>query len=135
MKKPSTPSLVLIALVLGLFAGFQCGMWTHRHFSAPIERDLRMRGQEDRADIALRALNLLRAGSTNAAPFLENQLDDAIVSLGRVLTESPASERGQSDLLMLGKARDYRAKFPHKSGQPGVDEGIAQAFAILDEKH
>jgi hypothetical protein len=124
-------NLVLVALALG----FLTGAWFIRHFSERTERYLEMARQEDRADIALRALNHLRASSTNAVPFLEIQLDDATVSLGHLLAEMPASERDQTALLMLGKARDYRAKFPHKSEQPGLDEEIAHTFTLLDEKH
>ena len=134
MKKFSIPSLVVIALVVGLGCGFQAGWWTHRHFSDPIQHDLQLRVQLDEGDTVIRALKLLRDGSTNTVPFLETQLDDVVLELGRLVVATPKTQRGPSELLMLGKIRDYRARYPHKSGQPGVDERIAQAFSILDER-
>ncbi len=134
MKKPSKSSLVLIALAVGLGGGFQAGWWMSQHHSTPIERDLKLRVQVDRADIALRALKQLRDGSTNTVPYLETELDDIIVSLGRLIADTPAGERGQTELLMLGKIRDYRAHFTHVPEHASFDAKIAHAFSILDEK-
>ena len=134
MKKLSVPTLVVIALVVGLGCGFQTGWWAHRHVSDPIQHDLELRVQLDEGDTVVRTLKLLRDGSTNTVPFLEAQLDDVVLGLGRLMAATPKTERGPSELLMLGKIRDYRVKFPHKSGQPEVDVGIAEAFSVLDEK-
>lgn len=131
MKKSILLNLTLVALG----AGFLCGFWSSRHFSDPNERGLEMDRQTDKADVALRALKGLREGNTNTMPFLENELDVSIVLLGAMVAETPVRERGQTELQTLGKIRDYRAKFPHKSNQPGFDEEIARAFSILDEKH
>ncbi|SRR5581483_3857827 len=131
MKKPLVFNLALLALAIG----FLSGIWFSRHFSDLADRDLQISGQVDKADVTLRALNLLRESSTNTEPFLEIQLDDEIVSLGRLIANTPVSERRESDLLMLRKLKDYRTKFPHKSEQPEMDNKIAQAFAVLDEKH
>ena len=135
MKNLSTPSLVLIAFTLGLGGGFFSGTWTHRHFSDQIDLDARIAEQTHNADVALRALKLLRAGSTNTVPFLEVELDDATVSIGRLVHQTPVAQRGVLELPMLAKIRDYRTTFPHKSEQPGLDEEIAHAFTFLDEKH
>ena len=131
MRKSAALSLVAIALGGGFFGG----VWLSRYSSDSIERSRQLRGPEDKADVALRALRLLRDGGTNAGPFLEIQLDDAIISLGELVASKPASQRNQLDLKLLGAARDYRARFPHKSKRAGVDAEIAQVFAMLDELH
>src|SRR5262245_12305692 len=117
MKKSFAFSLALLALAIG----FYCGVLFSRHFSDPIEHGLQIDQQTDRADVALRALKLTRAESTNTMASLETELDVSTVLLGGLLAETPARDRRQADLLMLEKIRDYRAKFPHKSEQPGVD--------------
>jgi hypothetical protein len=135
MKKFSAPSLVLIALVVGLGGGFLAGWRIHQHFSDPIQRGLEIRVQEDKGDAVLRTLTLLRADSTNTVPFLESQLDDVIVMLGPFVTKPVARGKGwRSPNLMLEKIRDYRARFPHSSPQ-GFDDRISKIFSSLDEKH
>src|SRR5512139_3845821 len=120
MKKLSMPGLIMVALVVGLGCGFQAGWWTHRHVSDPVQHDLELRVQLDEGDTVVRALKLLRDGGTNTVAFLETQLDDVVLALGRLVVATPKTERGPSELLMLGKIRDYRVKFPRKSGQPRV---------------
>src|SRR5437588_10955037 len=97
MKKLSIPSVVLIALIIALGVGFQGGMCTYRHFSDGIERQLKIRMQLDKADVALRALKQLRDGSTITVPFLETQLDDVLVLLRHLIAETLAGERGESE--------------------------------------
>jgi hypothetical protein len=48
--------------------------------------------------------------------------------------ELPPSIREKMNLKPLEYARDYRAKFPFKHRYPNVDEGVAEALKILDEK-
>jgi len=127
-------SLAFNLMLLTCVVGFGGGLWFSRHFSDPIVHKLQIDGQTDRIDTDLRALRFIREGSTNTVPFLEGQLDDAIVSLGDVVVSPPTSEPDRLALAMLQKGRDYRTKFPHVSGQPGLDEKIARTFAILSEK-
>jgi hypothetical protein len=95
MKKFSIPSLVVIALVVGLGCSFQAGCWTHRHFYDPIQHDLQLRVQLDKGDTVVRAPKLLRDGNTNTVPFLETQLDDVMITLGRPVAATPKGERGR----------------------------------------
>jgi hypothetical protein len=97
------------------------------------EVDLSMRAQEDRIDIALRALRQLRAGTTNTSEFLEVQLDDAVIALAHLISDSSKAYCTRNGLTMIQKAKEYRAKFPHHSAQPGLDESIARSFALTDE--
>ena len=80
-------------------------------------------------------LQRLRDGRTNQAyQLLEGQLDSDIVGFVTSYRQLPASAQEQPGLKMLKQARDYRAKYPFKHGTPIVDEGVANAFKILDEK-
>jgi hypothetical protein len=83
----------------------------------------------------LNILQRLRDGRTNQAyELLEGQLDVAIIGFVSSYRELPASAREQPGLKVLQQARDYRAKFPFKHRYPNVDEGVADAFKILDGK-
>lgn len=46
----------------------------------------------------------------------------------------PPATREHLDLKALGRARDYRAKYPFKSRAQIFNEQVAHAFKILDEK-
>ncbi|PWU17812.1 MAG: hypothetical protein C5B50_10490 [Verrucomicrobia bacterium] len=46
----------------------------------------------------------------------------------------PASAREQRGLKVLGLARDYRAKHRFRL-DPNLDQGVADAFKLLDEKN
>ena len=134
MKKFSTVTLVLIALLVGLGGGFQLGWAIRSHFSRTTEHGLEIRVQEDKGDAVLRALKLLRADSTNTVPFLESQLDDVIVTLGPFVKSNAKGEGYRSPNTILEKIREYRSRFPHSSAQ-GFDNRIAKVFSSLDEKH
>ena len=85
--------------------------------------------------VTLAILQRLRDGRTNQAyELLEGRLNTDIVGFVASYRELPASVRDQPGLKVLGQARDYRAKYPFKHRYPSVDEGVADAFKILDEK-
>ncbi len=85
--------------------------------------------------VTLAILQRLRDGRTNqACELLEGRLDTDIIGFVASYRELPASAREQPGLKVLGWARDYRAKYPFKFRYPNVDEGVADAFKILDEK-
>jgi hypothetical protein len=82
----------------------------------------------------LAVLQRLREGHTNQAyELLEGQVDVDIVGLVASYREMPPKLREQTSLKVLGYARDYRTKFPFKHRYPNVDEGVADAFKILDD--
>lgn len=83
----------------------------------------------------LAILERLRDGRTNqACELLEGQLDADIVCFVASYRELPASAREQPGLKVLNWARDYRARNPFKAQYPFADDGVADAFKILDEK-
>jgi hypothetical protein len=85
--------------------------------------------------VTLAILQRLRDGRTNQAyELLEGRLNTYIVGFVTSYRQLPASVRDQPGLKVLEQARDYRAKFPFKHRYASVDEGVAQAFKILDEK-
>jgi hypothetical protein len=85
--------------------------------------------------VTLAILQRLRDGRTNQAyELLEGRLDTDIVGFVRSYRELPVSAREQPGLKALGWTRDYRTKYPFKHRYPEVDEGVADAFKILDER-
>jgi len=135
MRKLSATALVSVALVIGLGGGFYVGMRTARHFSEPTERSLRVAAASREGDAVLRALRHLRTGSTNAVPFLELHLDQAVIEVGDALSKMPKAEAPQAEIHFLAHVRDYRLQFPHTPEVAGWDHRIAQAFALVDEHH
>jgi hypothetical protein len=85
--------------------------------------------------VTLAILQRLRDGHTNDAyELLEGRVDADIISFVASYRELPASAREQPGLKLLERARDYRIKFPFKHRYQNVDDGVANAFKILDEK-
>lgn len=83
----------------------------------------------------LAVLQRLRDGRTNQAyELLEGRLSTYIIFFVRDYRELPASAHDQAALNVLAQARDYRARFPFKHQYSNVDEGVADAFKILDEQ-
>lgn len=117
---------------LALAFGFGLGMRYMAFLSQDLGPELKMRTQEDRIDMAVRALRQLRAGSTNTSEFLETQLDDAVLALGHLVSEHPTVYGARNGREMLLKAKEYRCRFPHSSSQPWLDEKVASAFALTN---
>ncbi|MGA2542891.1 MAG: hypothetical protein ABSG78_15180 [Verrucomicrobiota bacterium] len=85
--------------------------------------------------VTLAILQRLRDGRTNEAyELLEGRFDTDIIGFVASYRELPASAREQPGLKVLGWARDYRVKFRFKHRYANVDDGVAEAFKILDEK-
>ena len=83
--------------------------------------------------MTLAILQRLRDGRTNEAyELLEGRLNTDIIGFVASYRQLLASVRDQPGLKVLGQARGYRAKFPFKHRYPSVDEGVADAFKILD---
>jgi hypothetical protein len=89
------------------------------------------------ADIGatLHTLMALREGRTNdAMELLEVKLDHDINDFAGSFKELPEEQREWLGLHALTDARWYRNKYPHKHRFQDVDEGVADAFKILDDK-
>src|SRR5258708_6360084 len=85
--------------------------------------------------VTVAILQRLRDGRTNEAfELLEGRVSTDIVGFVASYRELPASLREKMSLKPVQYARDYRAKFPFKHRYPKVDQGVAEAFKILDEK-
>jgi uncharacterized protein YneF (UPF0154 family) len=85
------------------------------------------------AGMTLSELKWLRAGkTTNAFELMEVTLDGNLIGLGDFLADPRELKRDPSSIVILQKAKDYRTRYPHKSGDPVLDEGTAKAFHLLD---
>ena len=86
----------------------------------------------------IRALESLRAGRTNdAIRQLEEALDSDIIVLAqhlRAADEGKMFQPTRQPLEALEWAKDYRLKFPHKSGNPATDDRVKNALSYLDKK-
>jgi hypothetical protein len=93
--------------------------------------------QQHSADIGvtLDVLMALREGrTTNAMELLEGRLDTDIIGFAASFRELPGAQREWLGLQSLTEARWYRDKFPHKHRYENVDDGVAEAFELLDKK-
>lgn len=80
-------------------------------------------------------LTRLQDGRTNEAiRLLESRLTGNAVGFVASYRELPASVRETVSLTSLKYARDYCSKFHVKESQPDLDQIVANAFKLLDEK-
>jgi hypothetical protein len=89
-----------------------------------------MQEGRDATDIAttVQILQSMRSGDTNAAiSLLETRLDGALISF----STPSANPRDAKYDQILAMARDYRAKYPHASGVPDIDNGVSRTFSLL----
>ncbi|HWD92802.1 MAG TPA: hypothetical protein VG938_10670 [Verrucomicrobiae bacterium] len=88
--------------------------------------------EHNAGDIAMnvRILRDLRSGKTNEAiDLLETQLDGDLVTFAY-----PDSLKHDSKYdKFLRQAKEYRTKYPHKSGNAEIDATIARAFDTISK--
>ena len=86
----------------------------------------------------LRVLETLRAGRTNdAIRMLENDLDSDIILLAQHLSAADQTKTFKptpGPLKSLQWARDYRLKFPYKSGNPATDGQVKSGLSYVEKK-
>ena len=97
-----------------------------------------MSAQSAKMAAELRVLESLREGRTNdAIRKLEESLDGDIIVLAghfRVGDETKEFKPTPRYLGVLQWAKDYRLKFPHKTGNPATDERVEYGLSYLDKK-
>ncbi|MBI3852272.1 MAG: lipid-binding SYLF domain-containing protein [Verrucomicrobia bacterium] len=87
------------------------------------------------AQTTLLILERLRAGhTTEATTLLETRLDGALINLGASVGTSPQPERQPDSLQTLRRAKEYRTRFPRKTGNSNVDDEVARALSLLDKQ-
>ena len=95
-------------------------------------------GTGARMAVEIRALESLRAGRLNdAIRDLEEALDGDIIVLAEHLwvgEEGKMFKPTRQPLEALQSAKDYRLKFPHKSGNPATDDRVKYGLSYLDNK-
>ena len=88
--------------------------------------------------VEIRALESLRAGRLNdAIRDLEEALDGDIIVLAEHLwvgEEGKMFKPTRQPLEALQWAKDYRLKFPHKSGNPTTDDRVKYGLSYLDRE-
>jgi lipid-binding SYLF domain-containing protein len=76
------------------------------------------------ADMTVAILERLRGRQTaEAIELLEVQLEGAMTGLEASLSARPKAERQPNSLKILDRAKDYRSRFPRKTGRPNADNG------------
>ena len=87
------------------------------------------------AEMTLLILERLRASQTpDGITLLETRLDGALINLGTSVGSTPEKERPSNSLQTLRRTRDYRARFPRKSGDPKIEEGVAHAWSLIQNQ-
>jgi hypothetical protein len=85
----------------------------------------------------IRVLESLRTGHTDEAiRRLENDLDSDIILLAqnlRVSDQTKAFQPTSQPLEALKMAREYRLKFPYRSGDPDTDKRVKDGLSYLDQ--
>jgi hypothetical protein len=91
-----------------------------------------------RMAVEIKALESLRAGRTgDAIRDLEEALDGDIIVLPehlRTAEEGNMFKPTRQPLEALQWARDYRLKFPHKSGNAATDDRVKHGLSYLEKK-
>lgn len=86
----------------------------------------------------LRVLEILREGrTTDAIRELEDRLDADIIFLAgqlRAVDEIREFKPTPQSRTALQWAKDYRLKFPHKSGDPAADDRVKDALSCLEKR-
>jgi hypothetical protein len=95
-------------------------------------------GTGARMAVEIRALESLRAGRTkDAIRDLEGALDGDIIVLAEHLRtgeEQKLFKPTRQPIEALRWAKDYRLKFPHKSGNPATDDRVKYGLSYLDKE-
>jgi hypothetical protein len=126
MSKGWTIGLILLAFLIGSVVGAFVAdrMWTSRSL------DLVAGSAAAEVNTTLYLLERARTGGAGTADFLESKLDSGIAALGTSLKSIPASHREPAHLKVLGRAREYRQRFPHSSGSRTIDKIVTDALAL-----
>jgi hypothetical protein len=121
--------LALASFFVGLFAG---GGSVYAYWEN-LTNQLCLSAVKAQTQNAVGDLNWLRAGkTTNVVDLLEVNLDGDLIGLVGFL-HNPHELRGDVvSVKILQMAKEYRTRFPHKSGSSQVDEAVANAFHLLD---
>jgi hypothetical protein len=86
----------------------------------------------------IRVLETLRTGRTEEAlRLLEDGLDSDIISLGtfvKLSDETQTFKTTPGPVKSLQWAKEYRQKFPYKSGNAGTDEQVREGLAYRAQK-
>jgi hypothetical protein len=129
MNKKLAIILIIIAFLIGAGGGF----FSTNYFWLNFMGKFYSTSLAAQTGIDVHLLNSLRSNNvTNAIDLLEIELDGSVVGLGTYLRDIPESRRDSTQMKILGRAKEYRSKFPHESSSSLGDQMISNAFLLVD---
>jgi hypothetical protein len=129
MSRRTSVILAVAAFLVGLFTGG----WSVATYYGRYTDRLTINMLDANATVTVAILNRLRAGyTTNAVEILETGLDGDLICLGGFLVHPGELKRDPLTMEAIQMVRDYRLRFPHKSGSPTVDVAASKVFVVTD---
>jgi hypothetical protein len=128
MRKKLAIALIVVAFLVGAVGtGLAVGYFYNRSALRLV-----CLSEAAKAGMDVSVLNQLQANNiTNAIRLLDTQLDGSLITLWFFRNDITPSDR-DTTLGILRKAKEYRAKFPHRSGSPTIDESVSNALSLVD---
>lgn len=131
MSKKLSITLIIVAFLVGMAGGGLGSSYFWGHF---VNKFAAM-AEAANANFDIATLNQLQANNvTNAIRLMESRLDDSVGSLGFYVGQIPKAKRDPTQMKIIGKAKEYRDKFPYKSGESIIDESVSNAFSLVETK-
>jgi hypothetical protein len=122
MKKTFILLLIVIALIIGAFAGFRYS--SHRY--GQTATDIIAEYEFVKAANTVTTLRDLRAGNTNEVfDSLEGDLDSSVVALRGILDDYPTVDHAKGYTNLLRRIADYRTTHPYHSDITNMDAYVA----------
>ena len=126
MKRFFTPLMVLCALTLGGFVGFQ---YANRRYDNTLTDTIASHAF-NRASGTFTTLRDLRSGDTNSVfDSLERDLDVGVMSLRGILDDVPTIEHAANYTNLLRRIAEYRSVHPHRSEVAEIATSVSEILA------
>jgi len=128
MNKKLAIILIVAAFLIGVIGGGWSVGYFYNHFA--LRFAYISAAAKTVTDVSV--LNQLQANNvTNAVRQLDTELDGSLMSLWFFRKDIASSDRDMA-LKTLRKAKEYRTKFPHKSGYAEIDQTVSNALSLVD---
>ena len=120
----------LVTFAIGGVIAWECAA---RHYHHVIDQS-HNNTQVAELMLEVQTLKNLRSGDmTGTIDKLEYNLDWTLIALTPLLEEKPGTLIEQAEIKEIQKAKDYRARFPRKTGTQ-ADQDVAKVFTLLREQ-
>jgi hypothetical protein len=125
--------IFLYGLVAFIFGGVIAWGFAAGHYHHVINRSYN-NSQIAEMMLEVQTLKNLRSGDiTGTIDKLEYNLDWTLIALTPSLEKKPETLIEQAEIKEIEKAKDYRAKFPRKTGTQ-ADQDVVKVFTLLQEQ-